>query len=134
MKFFTPKSKLAFLYDDSTLRQSMEKMKFHGFSAIPVIDRKGVYVGTLGEGHLLGYIAENQNQHYTTVNHMQIKDILDKNFNPPVSVNESFKTILKRLAEQSFLAVTDDRGMLVGIITKRDVIRYLADNLPDNFE
>jgi predicted transcriptional regulator len=134
MKFFTPKSKVAFLYDDSTLRQSMEKMKFHGFTAIPVIDRNGMYVGTLSEGRLLEYIAGNPNNHYTTVSHSYIRDILDPDYNPAVLINESFKTVLKRLAEQSFLAVTDDRGILVGIITKRDVIRYLADNLPDSFE
>ncbi len=134
MKLFTPKSKVAYLYADSTLRQSLEKMKFHGFSAIPVIRRDGTYLGTLAEGDLLAYIADNQNMHYTTVNHSCVKDIINTEYNPPVAIDESFKTIISRLAEQSFLAVTDDRGMLVGIITKRDVIRYLAERLPDDFE
>ena len=34
--FLTPKSDVAFLYDDETLRQALEKMEYHKYSAVPV--------------------------------------------------------------------------------------------------
>ena len=48
-----PKNDTAFLYDDFTLRQGLEKMKHHGYTAIPVIDREGKYVTTISEGDFL---------------------------------------------------------------------------------
>lgn len=43
--FLTPKSDVAFLYDDETLRQALEKMEYHKYSAVPVISRSGKYIG-----------------------------------------------------------------------------------------
>ena len=51
--FITPKNQVTYLYDDFTVRQCLEKMRFHGYAAIPVIDRQGHYVGTISEGDLL---------------------------------------------------------------------------------
>ena len=41
----TPKSEVAYLYDDYSLRQALEKMEHYRYSAVPVIDRNGCYVG-----------------------------------------------------------------------------------------
>lgn len=51
--FLTPKSQVAYIYDDFTIRQTLEKMEFHRYSAIPILNRKEGYVGTLTEGDLL---------------------------------------------------------------------------------
>ena len=51
--FLTPKSKVAYIYDDFTLRQTLEKMEYHRYSAVPLLTREGKYVGTITEGDLL---------------------------------------------------------------------------------
>ena len=56
--FLTPKSEVEFVYDDFSLRQTIEKMEYHRFSEVPVIDREGRYVSTITEGDLLWYIKE----------------------------------------------------------------------------
>lgn len=53
LHFLTPKSEVAYLYDDFSLRQALEKMEYHQYSAIPVITREGEYVGVITEGDLL---------------------------------------------------------------------------------
>ena len=53
-----PKSMVAFLYDDFSLRQGLEKMKYHGYSSIPVISRDNRYVGTVSEGDFLWYLVD----------------------------------------------------------------------------
>ena len=40
MFFLTPKSNVAYIYDDYSLRQALEKMEYHQYSAIPMIDRR----------------------------------------------------------------------------------------------
>ena len=51
--FLLPKHSVAYLYDDCTFRQGLEKMRHHGYTAIPVISRDGKYVGTVSEGDFL---------------------------------------------------------------------------------
>ena len=52
--FLKPKSETEYIYTDESLRQVLEKMEYHRFSAVPMIDREtGEYVGTITEGDLL---------------------------------------------------------------------------------
>ena len=53
MRFLTPKSCTAYIDDTSSVRQALEKMRYHGYNALPVIDDDGMYVGTLTEGDFL---------------------------------------------------------------------------------
>ena len=51
-----PKETVQYIYDDNTLRQGLEKMRAHSYTAIPVISRDGRYSGTVSEGDFLYYI------------------------------------------------------------------------------
>ena len=42
--FLTPKVDVAYIYDTFSLRQVLEKMEYHKYSCIPVINEKGKYV------------------------------------------------------------------------------------------
>ena len=58
------KSEVAFVYDTNTLRQGIEKMHAHGYSAIPVLSKDGTYVGSVSEGDFLWHILEYRNNDY----------------------------------------------------------------------
>ncbi|MDY6315508.1 MAG: CBS domain-containing protein, partial [Clostridia bacterium] len=62
--FLIPKNEVAYLYNDCTVRQGIEKMRFHGYSAIPVIDKDGKYVRTVSEGDFLGYVISESYSEY----------------------------------------------------------------------
>ena len=49
--FITPKSETAYLYDDCSLRQAIEKIEYHKYTAVPVLNKKGCYVGTRSAPH-----------------------------------------------------------------------------------
>ena len=53
LQLLKPKATIEYLFSDSTARQALEKMKHHGFTAVPVIDRDGKFVKTLAEGELV---------------------------------------------------------------------------------
>ena len=59
--FLKPKSEVAFIYDDQTLRQALEIMEFHRYTAIPIINKLGKYIGTITEGDMLWGIKNEYN-------------------------------------------------------------------------
>ncbi len=125
--FLKPKGDIKYIYNHFTLRQALEKMKNYGFSAIPVIDHDGTYAGTLSEGDLLWAILK----HNAFTNHEReqfyVKDILNGRQNVPVNVNAAIEDLLLMAMNQNFIPVTDDRGLFIGIVTRRDVMQYYYD-------
>ena len=86
----TFKSDVAFLLEDFSIRQAMEKMRFHGYTAVPVIDRAGKYIATLSEGDLLWYLNDvNENEGAVNTEMLFLKDILKKNKYKAVNINAS---------------------------------------------
>lgn len=56
--FLTPKEEVAHVEEDDTLRQVVEKLEYHGYSAIPLLALDGKYIGTITEGDLLWEMKE----------------------------------------------------------------------------
>lgn len=126
MNFMTPKSKTAFLIEDSTVRNGLEKMAFHGYRAIPVITSKGFYAGTVTEGDFLRSLISRGESGLRDQENVCIKNIIDPDFNPPVLVDVGMEELFERVTVQNFVPVTDDRGMYIGIVTRRAVMRFLC--------
>ena len=59
--FLTPKKDIAYIYDDDSLRQALEKMEHRRYSCVPMINRSGKYIGTITEGDLLWDIKNKLN-------------------------------------------------------------------------
>ena len=127
-----PKNRVAYLYDDYTLRQGLEKMRYHGYTAIPVISRSGKYVGTISEGDFLWQILSNdaesrQIRSMKDLEQLHIRDLLRGNNYPPVRITVSMEELLSNAMNQNFIPVVDDLGNFTGIVTRKDIIRYFAE-------
>ena len=121
--FLKPKNDIAWIYDDSTVKQALEKMRHHGFTAIPVIDRTGKYSGTLSEGDLLWAVLDIAADKLAKEKRL-IKDILKGRQNTPVNVNAAIEDLFLVAMHQNFIPVTDDRGLFIGLVTRRDILQY----------
>ena len=55
-KFLTPKVQTMYLEKSSTIRQALEKMDYHKYDVIPVLNSAGKYVSSLSSGDILRYI------------------------------------------------------------------------------
>lgn len=134
--FLKPKATVAYLYDDCTVRQGLEKMHAHGYTAIPVITRDGKYIGTVSEGDYLWYIVlkKAQEQNLKSLEDCYIKDILRNKRDKPVRISETMDSLLMRVMNQNFVPVVDDRGMFIGIITRKDIIKYFYDKEKNSTE
>lgn len=122
--FLTPKSQTAFLENDDTFRQGLEKMRYHGYTAIPVLDKEGGYVGTLSEGDLLWSIVDIGGASMRDCENLRIADILKPNRNPPVNITAKADELVERLLSQNFVPVIDDRGAFMGIVTRQRMLEY----------
>lgn len=118
------KAFVAYLDDHSTLRQGLEKMRHHGYTAMPVISQDGTYVGTVSEGDFLWHMLDSGMYAMKSQEEYSIKDILRKGWNPAVKIDATMEELLLRVMEQNFVPVIDDRGKFMGIITRKDIIKH----------
>lgn len=125
----TVKAFVAYLDDNSTLRQGLEKMRYHGYTAMPVISQDGTYAGTVSEGDFLWHMIDSGMYAMKSQEEYSIKDILRKGWNPAVKIDTTMDELLLRVMEQNFVPVIDDRGKFMGIITRKDIIKYYYDLL-----
>ena len=128
--FLLPKARTAYLYDDYTFRQGLEKMRHHGYKAIPVISRGGQYIGTVTEGDFLWHILQEDNEEARTMKDLEqlhIRDILTPDRYPPIRITITMEELLESAVNQSFIPVVDDLGNFVGLVTRKDVMRYFSE-------
>ncbi len=125
--FLTPKSEVAYIYDDDTLRQALEKMEFHRYMAVPIIDHEdGTYVGTLTEGDLLWDVKERHDLNLRDAEDVPIMSVKRKRDNEPVAADADIEDLISKVMNQNFVPVIDDNECFIGIITRKDVIQYLS--------
>ena len=125
--FMQPKNDIAYIYDHYSLRQAIEKMKHYGYTAIPIIDDTGKYAGTLSEGDLLWAVLDQNAADNSAREQFLVRDIVHSRQNAPVNVNAEIEDLLLTAMNQNFIPVTDDRGLFIGIVTRKDILQYYYD-------
>ena len=124
--FLTPKSDVAYIYEDETLRQTVEKMEHRKFSCIPILNKEGKYTGTISEGDLLWGI-KLLNINSTDLKEMEnvsIMAIPRRATYKPVHADADMEDLLDRAINQNYVPVVDDKGSFIGIITRKEIIKY----------
>ncbi|MGM0879314.1 MAG: CBS domain-containing protein, partial [Bacillota bacterium] len=58
--FLIPKNEVIYVYEHWTMRQAMEKMEYHRYTAVPILDENGHYLGILTEGDLLWKLKNSE--------------------------------------------------------------------------
>lgn len=119
-----PKSLVAYLVSDCTARQGLEKMKAHGYTAIPVINPDGEYIGTVSEGDFLWAIADGNDCDLKKLERIKLTDIMRGVRDSAVTVTTKMDELLYKIMDQNFVPVTDDRNIFIGIVTRKDIIKY----------
>ena len=127
--FLTPKAMCAFLHDDYSIRQALEKMEPAGYAALPILNRQGEYVGTLTEGDLLWAIKNMCGMDMKQAEMKKIMDISRRKDNVPVTVTTSMQELVERASYQNYVPVVDDKNAFIGIVTRRAIIKYCQQSL-----
>lgn len=122
--YLTPKNDVLYLYEDYSIRQAMEKMEYHKYSAVPIISREGKYVGTLTEGDILWYLKKKGTVDIREVENLKIHSLDRKRDNQPVNINCRIEDLVLTALNQNFVPVIDDKEIFIGIVTRKSIIEY----------
>lgn len=134
MRFVVPKSLVEYVTVDHTVRQAFEKMRYHRYVAIPVIDGEGRYVGTLHNDDIFAYFLDSGSFDARSAEGDRVGEVINKDYLLPVYHDASMDQLIEKVGEHNFVPVVDDRGCFVGIILRRDILNFLFNYYVNNNE
>lgn len=123
--FLLPKNDVVTVTLDSTLRQTLERMEFHRYTAVPIISSDGAYVGTVTEGDLLWHMKNSHGKiTFETAAKFLLKDVPLKMDIKPVLIDADMEDLINLAKVQNFVPVVDDRDRFIGIVRRSQIIEY----------
>lgn len=122
--FLTPKKEVVYEELSATMRQALERMEYHRYSAIPILDDKGRYIGTLTEGDLLWKLKNTPDLDFKDTSKVLISDIHMYMNNKPVHIDSHIEDLVSTSITQNFVPVVDDNNIFIGIIKRSDILSY----------
>ncbi len=125
--FLIPKNEVVFLTPKTSMRQALERMEHHSYSAVPLVDDRGCYAGTITEGDLLWKLKNSQGLNINGMEKITLKEIACHVKNKPVRIDARIVDLLSAASEQNFVPVVDDQDVFIGIVRRREIIEYCAE-------
>src|SRR6478672_5506775 len=122
--FLLPKDEVIFLSPRSTMRQALERMEYHRYSAVPLVNHEGRYVGTLTEGDLLWKIKNTPGLSFENTHQVKLEDVEQHKQNQAVNIDADMGDLINLSLEQNFVPVVDDHGTFIGIVRRKEIIEY----------
>ena len=123
-----PKSLTVYISDTATVRQALEKMSFHRYSAIPVLDREGKFVGTLRNDDILGYLLREGSFNKTALEAVETLSLIGNNSTKAVRHDATMRELIEGIKEHNFVPVVDDRDSFVGILTRNKILKKISES------
>lgn len=127
--FLTPKSQTVYETINATMKQVLERMEYHRYTSIPLVDGEGRYVGAITEGDLLWKLKNTSGLNMDNTNKVSIRDVDRNTHSEAVSIDANIEDLITLAKNQNFVPVVDDEGIFIGIIKRSDIINYCADLL-----
>lgn len=125
-QLITPKVCTIFLHETNTVRQGLEVMCRHGYTALPVLSNRGSYLGRVTEGDFLRHMMSIGTTAMKPLEHQLIRDIYRADFCKPLNIRATTREITDALLRQNFVPIVDDRGCFCGLVTRRAYILALS--------
>ncbi|HZG55524.1 CBS domain-containing protein [Paenibacillus sp.] len=122
--FLLPKTDVITLTPNHTMRQALERMDRHGYTAVPLVEENGKYVGTITEGDLLFKLKNEPELKFSDTHRVPLRDVKQRRTVEPVRINAVMEDLIKLAVSQNFVPVVDDMDVFIGIIRRSDIIEY----------
>ena len=127
--FLMPKDDVAYIYENSNLKETLEKMEQFRYTVIPVLKRSGEYMGAITEGDLLWAIKNEFHWDVQKASSVPVAKLPRHSEYKAVNISTDVEDLIAKSLDQNFVPVVDDRGMFIGIVTRRSIILYFNDKL-----
>ena len=119
-----PKAEVATLDGGDTVRAAVMKMSHHHYATIPVLGSQGHYLYSISTGDILFYLQEND----MTLKEMEDVPLSSIPIYRPVMAlpaTSSKDEVTDTLLNQNFTPIVDERGIFIGIVTRRKLVQAL---------
>lgn len=124
--FLTPKQDVIFLSPKATMRQALEKMEYHRYSSVPLVNEEGMYEGTITEGDLLWKMKNTPGLTFASTHKIQLHEV-PRHFNmKTVKIDAQMDDLISLAVNQNFVPVIDDQGIFIGIVRRGEIMEYCA--------
>jgi CBS domain-containing protein len=124
--FLIPKKDIVYLKENATMRQALERMEYHSYSAVPLINGEGEYVGTITEGDLLWKLKNTPGLTFQNTQDILLSEVEQHVLNLPVTIDAQMEDLISRAVAQNFIPVVDDQQIFIGIVRRREMIEYCS--------
>ncbi len=124
--FLIPKKEVVCLPVNCTMRQALEKMEYHRYTAVPLLSEKGEYAGTITEGDLLWKMKNTPGLTFGGTERILLSEVPRRVINNAVRISAEIEDLLSLAITQNFIPVVDDGDIFIGIIRRREIIEYYA--------
>lgn len=124
--FLIPKKDVVHLNENATMRQALERMEYHSYAAVPVINDEGKYVGTITEGDLLWKLKNTPGLTFQNTEDIYLSEVEQHVQNLPITIDAEMEDLISRAVVQNFVPVIDDQHVFIGIVRRREMIEYCS--------
>lgn len=122
--FLLPKQEVVCLNETTTLRQTLERMEHHRYTAVPIIGENGEYKATVTEGDLLWHLKNNPDLSFDKLHRASLKDVPLRMNIRSVRIDANMEDLISLAKTQNFVPVVDDMNRFIGIVRRSDIIDY----------
>ncbi|GIP32851.1 CBS domain-containing protein [Paenibacillus sp. J2TS4] len=127
--FLLPKHEVIHLTLHTTLRQTLEKMEYHRYTAVPILKEDGTYVGSVTEGDLLWFFKNNSEVNFDNAHRHSLSEVPLRMQNKSVRIDSNMQDLISLVKVQNFVPVVDDTDKFIGIVRRSDIIEFCSDQI-----
>ena len=127
-----PANEVAVVGTSNTLDHALLLMTSNKYSVVPVIDEKSRIKGLISMPIIIEEIIDIEDVRFDKLGDIKVQDIMNTDF-PVVTMDFELEDVLRMLVHSAFISVVDDDGVLLGIITRQEVLTG-TNRIVHNFE
>jgi CBS domain-containing protein len=127
--FLTPKADVAWVPLTCTVRQAIERMENHRYTAVPVLNAQGGYDSTLTEGDLLWFLKQHPHVRFEDTERVPLVEVTRRMVLKPVDIDAEIEALFDLAIDQNFVPVVDGRQAFIGIVRRRSVLVYFRERM-----
>lgn len=133
--YLIPAELVANVSETNNLNHALLVLTKVKYAKIPVLDQDQKLKGLLSLAMITETMLGLNGIDPSRLNRMQVKEVMQTDF-PRVTAPYELEEILHLLVDQPFLAVVDEQGVFLGIITRREIMKevnYFAHDLEKQY-
>jgi CBS domain-containing protein len=127
--FLTPKAEIAWVPNTCSVRQAIERMENHKYTAVPVLTPEGHYESTLTEGDLLWFMKQHPQLRFEDTEHIRLSEVTKRMVLRPVEIDQDIEELLALAMEQNFVPVVDGRQFFIGIVRRHSILAFFRNQM-----